>query len=129
MDGRPLPTAGEKARIMLNKPKGYVTTAHDEKDRQRVTETSERGCMRGCTLSGGSTCIRKEILLICTETTASFANRSMPSHEVEKCYLTWVQAGTSARLSVSAIPDGDRRIHDARARGRYNICAGRRGLP
>ena len=38
VDGRPLPTAGEKLYIMLNKPKGYVTTLHDEKDRRCVTE-------------------------------------------------------------------------------------------
>ena len=38
LDGKALPSGGEKIYIMLNKPKGYVTTLKDEKGRKNVTE-------------------------------------------------------------------------------------------
>lgn len=38
IDGRPLPKKSENVYFMLNKPKGYVTTAADEKGRKNVTE-------------------------------------------------------------------------------------------
>ena len=39
VNGEPLPRAADKkVYIMLNKPAGYVTTAHDEKGRKTVME-------------------------------------------------------------------------------------------
>ena len=38
IDGGPLPKKSENVYFMLNKPKGYVTTAADEKGRKNVTE-------------------------------------------------------------------------------------------
>ena len=38
IDGKPLPKKSENVYFMLNKPKGYVTTASDEKGRKNVTE-------------------------------------------------------------------------------------------
>ena len=38
LDGKALPSSGDKIYIMLNKPKGYVTTMKDEKGRKNVTE-------------------------------------------------------------------------------------------
>ena len=38
LDGRPLPENNKKIYVMLNKPKGYVTTMKDEKGRKNVTE-------------------------------------------------------------------------------------------
>ena len=38
VDGKGLPSAGEKIYIMLNKPRGYVTTLSDEKGRRNVSE-------------------------------------------------------------------------------------------
>ena len=38
VDGKPLPESGNKVYIMLNKPRGYVTTMSDEKGRRDVTE-------------------------------------------------------------------------------------------
>ena len=43
VDGAPLPSGGEKVYIMLNKPKGYVTTMKDEKGRKNVSELV-KGC-------------------------------------------------------------------------------------
>ena len=36
IDGRPLPPRAPKRYIMLNKPRGYVTTMHDERGRKTV---------------------------------------------------------------------------------------------
>ena len=36
LDGKPLPSKGKSVYIMLNKPKGYVTTLSDEKNRKNV---------------------------------------------------------------------------------------------
>ncbi|MGI6751467.1 MAG: pseudouridine synthase [Anaerovoracaceae bacterium] len=38
IDGRRISISGKKVYIMLNKPKGYITTVHDEKDRPTVME-------------------------------------------------------------------------------------------
>ena len=38
VDGRVLPRSEEKRYLMLNKPRGYVTTLSDEKDRRTVAE-------------------------------------------------------------------------------------------
>ena len=37
LDGKPLPSGGEYTYIMLNKPRGYVTTLSDEKGRKDIT--------------------------------------------------------------------------------------------
>ena len=38
VDGKPLPSKGKSVYIMLNKPKGYVTTLSDEKNRKNVAQ-------------------------------------------------------------------------------------------
>lgn len=38
IDGRPLPPRAPKRYIMLNKPRGYVTTMHDERGRKTVAD-------------------------------------------------------------------------------------------
>ena len=38
IDGRPLPSRAPKRYIMLNKPRGYVTTLHDERGRKTVAD-------------------------------------------------------------------------------------------
>ncbi len=89
VDGRPLPPAGERLYIMLNKPNAYVSSLHDVKDRRCVTELLSG--LHARVYPVGRLDMYSEGLLICTND-GKFANRLMhPSHEVEKCYLTWVQ--------------------------------------
>ena len=87
--GEDISSNNQKVYIMLNKPKGYVTTLHDEKDRRCVTELLSG--LHARVYPVGRLDMYSEGLLICTND-GEFANRLMhPSHEVEKCYLTWVQ--------------------------------------
>lgn len=89
VDGRPLPPAGDKLYIMLNKPRGVVTTMSDEKGRKNVSALV-RG-VPGRVYPVGRLDMYSEGLLLMTND-GDFANRmTHPSHEVRKTYLAWVQ--------------------------------------
>jgi len=89
VDGTPLVSGGRKYYIMLNKPRGYVTTMHDERGRRNVSELVEELDARVYPV--GRLDMNSEGLLIMTND-GDFANRlTHPSHEVDKCYRTWVQ--------------------------------------
>lgn len=89
VDGRPLPSAGDMVYIMLNKPRGYVTTLSDEKGRKNVSELVRDIPQRVYPV--GRLDMYSEGLLLLTND-GDFANRMMhPSHEVKKTYMTWVQ--------------------------------------
>ena len=89
VDGKALPPAGEKIYIMLNKPKGYVTTLSDEKGRRNVSQLVKELGTRLYPV--GRLDMYSEGLLIMTND-GDFANRLMhPSHEIDKCYHTWVK--------------------------------------
>ena len=88
LDGKKLPSVGEKIYIMLNKPKGYVTTMSDEKGRRDVTELVKIP-QRVYPVSRLD--MYSEGLLIMTND-GDFANKLMhPSHNIIKTYRTWVQ--------------------------------------
>lgn len=89
VDGTPLPSMGKKVYIMLNKPKGYVTTMKDEKGRKNVSELVKEAGARVYPV--GRLDMYSEGLLLMTND-GDFANRMMhPSHNVTKTYHTWVQ--------------------------------------
>ena len=88
VDGKPLPAPGRRLYIVLNKPKGYVTTLHDEKGRRSVDELVQD--LEERVYPVGRLDMDSEGLLILTND-GDFANRLMhPRHEVEKSYRTWV---------------------------------------
>lgn len=88
LDGKALPSGSDKIYIMLNKPKGYVTTMKDEKGRKNVTELVKDLGSRVYPV--GRLDMYSEGLLIMTND-GDFANRLMhPRHNVEKTYMTWV---------------------------------------
>ena len=96
VDGKPLPRHGARTYIMLNKPRGYVTTMSDEKGRRDVTELV-RGLERVYPV--GRLDMYSEGLLIMTDD-GDFANTLMhPSHNFKKTYRTWVQ-GEDVGLAV-----------------------------
>ena len=89
VDGRELSPVGEKQYIMLNKPRGYVTTLKDEKGRKNVAELVQN---LGCRVYPvGRLDLDSEGLLLMTND-GEFANAvAHPSHEVDKVYHTWVR--------------------------------------
>lgn len=89
VDNKPLPSPGEKVYIMLNKPRGYVTTLRDEQGRRNVSELVKDLGRRVYPV--GRLDMYSEGLLLLTND-GDFANRLMhPSYEVTKVYRTWVQ--------------------------------------
>ena len=92
VDGKRLPKAGKKVYLMLNKPRGYVTTLSDEKGRRNAAEL-----VTGCGIRVypvGRLDMDSEGLLLFTND-GDFANSLMhPKHEVEKTYCVWVRGFT-----------------------------------
>lgn len=87
LDGRPLPSGGEYVYIMLHKPRGYVTTASDEKGRANVTQLVDCGQR---VYPVGRLDMDSEGLLLLTND-GDFANHLMhPKAEVNKTYEVWV---------------------------------------
>lgn len=88
VDGRPIAVNAERRYIMLNKPRGYVTTMKDEKGRKTVAELVKDV---GCRLYPvGRLDMDSEGLLIMTDD-GELANKLMhPSHQVKKTYETTV---------------------------------------
>lgn len=96
LDGKPLPTGSEDVYIILHKPRGYVTTLSDEKDRKNVAQLVADCGIRVYPV--GRLDLDSEGLLLLTND-GEFANRLMhPKHEVEKSYLTWVEGYSEAAL-------------------------------
>ena len=102
VDGKRLPKAGKKVYLMLNKPRGYVTTLSDEKGRKNAAEL-----VAGCgtrVYPVGRLDMDSEGLLLFTND-GEFANLMMhPRHEVDKVYRVWVTNFAPEKLEALAEP-------------------------
>lgn len=88
LDGKPLPEQGEYVYILLNKPRGYVTTLSDEKGRPNAAQLVADFGTRVYPV--GRLDMDSEGLLLFTNDGA-FANAlAHPKHEVKKTYEVWV---------------------------------------
>ena len=88
VDGELLPAAFSYVYIMLNKPRGYVTTLSDEKGRPNAAQLIDCGTR---VYPVGRLDMDSEGLLLFTND-GEFANRLMhPKHEVNKTYRVLVQ--------------------------------------
>lgn len=88
VDGKMLPSRQEYVYILLNKPRGYVTTLSDEKGRPNVTDLVDCGVR---VYPVGRLDMDSEGLLLLTND-GEFANAMMhPKHEVDKTYEVWVK--------------------------------------
>lgn len=108
LDGRPVVPCDRKVYIMLNKPRGYVTTLSDEKGRRSVSELVRDVPLRVYPV--GRLDINSEGLLIMTND-GDFANRvTHPSKEVDKTYRTSVRGDdidtAAERLRGEMVIDG-----------------------
>lgn len=88
IDGRPLPKQERYIYLILNKPRGYVTTLSDEKGRPNAAQLVADCGARVYPV--GRLDMDSEGLLLFTNDGA-FANALMhPRHEVQKTYDVWV---------------------------------------
>ena len=110
VDGKSLAPAEDKAYIMLNKPRGYVTTLSDEKGRRTVAELVSDIGVRLYPV--GRLDMNSEGLLIMTND-GELADRLMhPRGGAEKCYRTTVTGedipAAAEKLKESMLIDGYR---------------------
>nr|MBQ8244673.1 rRNA pseudouridine synthase [Oscillospiraceae bacterium] len=105
--GKPLPRQEQYIYLLLNKPRGYVTTLSDEKGRPNAAQLVADCGVRVYPV--GRLDMDSEGLLLFTNDGA-FANALMhPKHEVKKTYEVWVTRyapGAEARLSRPITLDG-----------------------
>lgn len=102
LDGKPLPAPAGNVYILLNKPRGYVTTLSDEMGRKCAADLVTDCGVRVYPV--GRLDMDSEGLLLFTNDGA-FANRLMhPSHQVEKEYLVRVAGCTDAGLEAFQKP-------------------------
>ncbi len=96
LDGKPIPSKGESVYIMLNKPKGYVTTLSDEKGRKNAAQLVADCGQRVYPI--GRLDMDSEGLLLFTND-GEFANNLMhPKHEVNKLYRVLVKGYSQQAL-------------------------------
>lgn len=96
LDGEPLPSKEENVYIMLNKPRGYVTTLSDEKGRKNVAQLVAECGKRVYPV--GRLDMDSEGLLLLTND-GEFANLLMhPKHEIDKTYRVIVKGFTEKGL-------------------------------
>ncbi len=109
VDGKPLELREETVWLMLNKPRGYVTTLSDEKGRRTAAQLVA-GC--GCRVwPVGRLDLDSEGLLLFTNDGEGTNRLLHPSHEVEKEYEVTVTGDLDAALPILRAPmelDGER---------------------
>ena len=110
VDGKPLrQEAEQRTYLMLNKPRGYVTTLSDEKGRKTVADLVAKCGARVWPV--GRLDLDSEGLLLLTDD-GELTNRLIhPKHEVEKEYLVWVTGDVKRAIPILSGPmtlDGDR---------------------
>ena len=107
VEGKPLPRKTEFVYILLNKPRGYVTTLSDEKGRPNAAQLVADCGVRVYPV--GRLDMDSEGLLLFTND-GDFANALMhPKHEVKKTYDVWTAGyvpGAEVRLSRPIELDG-----------------------
>lgn len=102
VDGAPLSAGEQRTYIMLNKPRGYVTTLSDEKGRRTVA-----GLVADCPARVwpvGRLDMDSEGLLLLTDDGALTQRLTHPSHEVEKEYQVWVRGDVDRALPILSAP-------------------------
>lgn len=108
VDGRPLAPRAKPVYILLNKPRGYVTTLSDERGRKTVAELVADCGARVYPV--GRLDLDSEGLLLLTNDGDWAQHLLHPSHEVEKTYHVSVfgpVAGAAARMAAMTDLEGE----------------------
>lgn len=96
VDGKLVADSGEKIYLMLNKPRGYVTTVSDEKGRETVMKfVADCGAR---VYPVGRLDMDSEGLLLLTNDGNLTQGLLHPSGEVNKTYYVWVTGDIKAAL-------------------------------
>ena len=101
VDGAPLKGPDKWVYLMLNKPRGYVTTLSDEQGRPTVAELTADAGVRVYPV--GRLDLDSEGLLLLTNDGSLTARLLHPSHEVDKTYRVQVYgpvAGAAEKLAA-----------------------------
>jgi len=115
VDGRRLKTPGRRLYLLLNKPRGYISSRADPQHRPTVIELLARKGIRDYVYPVGRLDYDSEGLLILTSDGDLAARLTHPSHEIEREY----------EVRVRGIPDR----HALQRLARGVIIDGRRTLP
>jgi len=108
VDGEPLASRAEPVCLLLNKPRGYVTTLSDEQGRRTVADLVADCGVRVYPV--GRLDLDSEGLLLLTNDGALAQRLMHPSHEVSKTYHVSVYgpvAGAAARLAALTDLEGE----------------------
>lgn len=104
IDGAPLAPSPRLVYLMLNKPRGYVTTLSDEQGRPTVAQLVADAGARVYPV--GRLDLDSEGLLLMTNDGALTQRLLHPSHEISKTYHVWVYGPVSgAAEKLAAIRD------------------------
>ncbi|MBR4098959.1 MAG: rRNA pseudouridine synthase [Clostridium sp.] len=102
IDGRPMRGQGRRICLMLNKPRGYVTTLSDEKGRKTVAQLVS-GCGERVWPVGRLDMDSEGLLLLTNDGDLTY-RLTHPSHEIEKEYLVWVIGDVDRAIPVLSAP-------------------------
>ena len=108
VDGKPLAPKAEHVYLLLNKPRGYVTTLADERGRKTVAEMVKDCGQRVYPV--GRLDLDSEGLLLMTNDGELMQHLLHPSHEVSKTYHVSVYgpvSGAAERLSAITDLEGE----------------------
>jgi 23S rRNA pseudouridine2605 synthase len=105
VDGRRVKAPRQKRYILLNKPRGYISTRSDPEHRPTVIDLLERGGIRDYIYPVGRLDYDSEGLLILTSDGDLAARLTHPRHEVEREYQVRVR-GVPDRHELERLAKG-----------------------
>ena len=100
VDGEPISVSARRRYIVLNKPRGYVTTLRDDRGRPTVAELAADAGAR--LFPVGRLDMDSEGLLILTDDGAAANALMHPRQKVDKLYTVFVQGG-DVRASIASM--------------------------
>ena len=108
VDGYPLAQPRQHVYLLLNKPRGYVTTLSDERGRPTVADLTRGAGVR--VFPVGRLDLQSEGLLLMTDDGELMQHLIHPKYEVSKTYLVTVAGevqNAAERLAAVSVLDGE----------------------